>query len=103
MPKEVKEREMSLINSLRSQIADDPDVRTQFDYIVSNGKIDFHTKIDMLKDLSNYLKKKVENERQLAVVRKRVREINTITEEIEETNQQMANQLNNYQFESKYG
>lgn len=57
----------------------------------------------MLKDLSNYLQKKFENERQLAFIKKRVNEIQNITEEIETTNQKMANDLHTFQFESKYG
>lgn len=71
---------------LREQLCKDPELKVQFDFIIANKKIDFNQKVDQLKDLCNYLKKQQEIDFNTQQVKKRVKEITRVAEEIEETN-----------------
>lgn len=88
---------------LREQICKDPELQVQFDFIIANKKLDFNQKVDQLKDLCNYLKKQQEIDFNTQMVKKRVKEITRVADQIEETNQRLCNEIESYKFESMYG
>lgn len=88
---------------MKEQILQNPELNVQFNFIISNKKLDFNQKVDQLKDLCNYVKKQKEIDFNTQMVKKRVKEITKVAEEIEDTNQRLCNDIETYKFESMYG
>ena len=70
---------------------------------MANKKLDFNQKVDQLKDLCNFLKKQQEIDFNTQQVKNRVKEITRVADEMEETNQRLCNDIENFKFESMYG